>query len=396
MHGVRHRVHRHAAVRRAEPGDQRLPRQRHLHRLGRRRSRRGVAARARRRAPISTATLRRATDIRRLLTCNNTTALQVAAAQVPEFTVVLVVVNSTIYGGSGGRCRHLLARRRRHRDRHPRDGSHRFRAGRRVCVLCRRQRNRSRSPSGRVSRPSPTSRPTPTANTLKWRWAVACGDGDPDDEQSGLRARWTLGPARCRPARSGCSKARTTTIAAASGRNTTARCAALGVPFCRVCRQVIWNRIGPLATLQARARTPITVVARYPEHLDVFAVANNGRTMSNWWDQSTAGRVGSTCRAASRRRAASGSPVTSIARIAGHLDLFTVGTDNRVYSCWWDVTSGWIRLVPHWQPAVSSRFHRQRRRAATPIISIYSPPRPTAASCRRGGTRAPAGRSGSR
>src|SRR5215475_12719559 len=43
-----------------------------------------------------------ANNIRRLLVCNSTTALQVAAAQVPEFTVVLVVVNSTIYGGSGG------------------------------------------------------------------------------------------------------------------------------------------------------------------------------------------------------------------------------------------------------------------------------------------------------
>src|SRR5262245_51788042 len=38
-------------------------------------------------------------NIRRLLLCNVTTALQVAAAQVPEFTVVLIVVNSTIYGG---------------------------------------------------------------------------------------------------------------------------------------------------------------------------------------------------------------------------------------------------------------------------------------------------------
>lgn len=41
-------------------------------------------------------------NIRRLLLCNTTTALQVATAQVPEFTVVLVVVNSTIYGGAGG------------------------------------------------------------------------------------------------------------------------------------------------------------------------------------------------------------------------------------------------------------------------------------------------------
>lgn len=43
-----------------------------------------------------------ANNIRRLLVCNTTTALQVAATQVPEFTVAVVVVNSTIYGGSGG------------------------------------------------------------------------------------------------------------------------------------------------------------------------------------------------------------------------------------------------------------------------------------------------------
>ena len=43
-----------------------------------------------------------ANGIRRLLVCNATTALTVAAAQVPEFTVVLVIVNSTVYGGSGG------------------------------------------------------------------------------------------------------------------------------------------------------------------------------------------------------------------------------------------------------------------------------------------------------
>ncbi len=40
--------------------------------------------------------------IRRALGCNNTTALTVAAGQVPEFDVALVVVNSTIYGGTGG------------------------------------------------------------------------------------------------------------------------------------------------------------------------------------------------------------------------------------------------------------------------------------------------------
>ncbi len=61
----------------------------------------------------------------------------------------------------------------------------------------------------------------------------------------------------------------------------------LGVPLCRVCRQVIWNRLGPLATLPGRTKTPLQVIAHYPEHLDVFGVAADGRTLSNWWDQSS-------------------------------------------------------------------------------------------------------------
>lgn len=40
--------------------------------------------------------------IRRLLLANTTTVLTTAAAQVPEFTLALLVVNSTVYGGAGG------------------------------------------------------------------------------------------------------------------------------------------------------------------------------------------------------------------------------------------------------------------------------------------------------
>ncbi len=43
-----------------------------------------------------------ANGLRRLLVCNESIALQVALAQLPEFSTVLVVVNSQIYGGSGG------------------------------------------------------------------------------------------------------------------------------------------------------------------------------------------------------------------------------------------------------------------------------------------------------
>ncbi|MET0147165.1 MAG: M64 family metallopeptidase, partial [Ilumatobacteraceae bacterium] len=39
---------------------------------------------------------------RRLLLVNNSTALSVASAQVPEWHMVMVIVNSTVYGGAGG------------------------------------------------------------------------------------------------------------------------------------------------------------------------------------------------------------------------------------------------------------------------------------------------------
>ena len=39
---------------------------------------------------------------RRLLLVNNATALSVAGAQVPEWHMVMVIVNSTVYGGAGG------------------------------------------------------------------------------------------------------------------------------------------------------------------------------------------------------------------------------------------------------------------------------------------------------
>ena len=51
-----------------------------------------------------------------------------------------------------------------------------------------------------------------------------------------------------------------------------------------------------------------------------------------------AGHHGSRFRAASRRP---GRPSPRSRAIPFHLDLFTVGTDNRVYSCWWDERSGW-------------------------------------------------------
>ena len=135
----------------------------------------------------------------------------------------------------------------------------------------------------------------------------------------------------------------------------------LGVPFCHVCRQVIWNRIAPLAALPARPRTAITVVDRYPEHIDVFAVAADGRTMSNWWDVNSGWAGWFQLMGGIASPGGAGSPITAIARYSGHLDIFTVGTDNRVYTAWWDVSSRMASMGSPRHPGLPPRFHRERR-----------------------------------
>ena len=249
-------------------------------------------------------------------------------------------------------------------------------------------------PAGEPSEPNVTT--NTDRNTLKWRWAVASSTAIPDDEQSRRATRWTRVRARCRQERSVCSKALITITAARFRPEYDCKMRALSVPFCRICRQVIWNRIGPLATLQARARTPITVVARYPEHLDVFAVANNGRTMSNWWDASSGWAGWFHVQGGIASPGGSGSPVTAIAPLLrasrslhgrhgqSRLQLL-VGCLERL-----------APMVPDRQSAVSSGLHRQCRQP------LHRPSRSLHDRVRRPrhvhvvGRRARAGRTGSR
>ena len=136
-------------------------------------------------------------------------------------------------------------------------------------------------------------------------------------------------------------------------------------------------------------------MARFPDHLDLFTTASDGRIMSTWWNART--RLGQLVPGLGRRGVA-GSPVTAIARYSSHLDLFvhrhrqshlqhlvarsgdwagwfnvsggvgnaggqvaaisrvtehidlfTVGADGLVYSTWWDGATaagpGWFQSV---------------------------------------------------
>ena len=78
--------------------------------------------------------------------------------------------------------------------------------------------------------------------------------------------------------------------------------------------------------------SPITVVSRRPDHLDLFVTGTDGRIYSTWWHegQGWAGWFN-----VSGGAAALGSPIDAIARFPEHLDLFVTGTDGRIYSTWW-------------------------------------------------------------
>ena len=277
--------------------------------------------------------------IRRLLLVNSTTALQVGAAQVPEFSLVLVVVNSTIYGGAGGSVGTFsLANGATeiaiHEAGHTAFGladEYQYYAG-------GNETGHDHHPAGEPSQPNVTV--NTNRATLKWGWAVAATTALP-----------TMSNPNCATVDNRASTAPAGTVGLFEGAHYyhcgayrpehNCKMLSLGQPFCRVCRQVIWNRIAPLAALPAKATTPISAVARASTHLDVFAVATNGRTMSNWWDGSSGWAGWFHVSGGIASPGGGGSPVTSIARNPNHLDLFTVGTDNRVWSCWWDSATGW-------------------------------------------------------
>ncbi len=283
-------------------------------------------------------------NIRRLLLCNNATALQVAASRVPEFNIALVVVNSTIYGGSGGSvATYSLAANAAEIALHEMGHSAFGLADEYEYYAGGNEVGHDHHPPGEPSEPNVTT--NTNRNTLKWRWAVDSATALP-----------TMNNPNCSQIDNRPNQVPDGTVGLFEGAHYyhcgayrpeyNCKMRGLGVPFCRICRQVIWNRIIPLLTLTARDLTPINVIARYPEHLDVFAIASDGRTMSNWWDHTSGWAGWFHVKGGIASPGGTGSPITAVARYAGHLDLFTIGTNNKVYSCWWNAKTGWHNWFP--------------------------------------------------
>ena len=163
--------------------------------------------------------------IRRLLVCDAGLAVTTANGQVSNWDAILVVVNSTEYGGSGDRSRST-------RSRPPQSRSH-----------CTRWATPpSASPTSTSTTPAaPAGRPATTSTRRASRASPTSRSRRIGPRSSGgtwfcrrLRSRRpatrtarsaTRRPTRPRSARSASSKARTTRTAAHSARRSTAACA---------------------------------------------------------------------------------------------------------------------------------------------------------------------------
>jgi IgA Peptidase M64 len=177
----------------------------------------------------------------RLLTCNTATALLVAAQEVPEFTVCLVAVNSTTYGGSGGSVGTFSLADGAleiaiHELGHTAFGladEYDFWAG-------GDEPNQAQHPPGEPSQPNVTLN-TDRA-TLKWTWAV----------EAGTRLPTTSNPNCALPDTQdnpfpvdtvGCYEGAHYFHCGAYRPQHTCKMRSLGVPFCRVCEAAIGRRL---------------------------------------------------------------------------------------------------------------------------------------------------------
>jgi IgA Peptidase M64 len=179
--------------------------------------------------------------LRRLLVCDESIALQVAMAQIPEFSIALVVVNSQIYGGSGGSVGvYSLAPGATEIALHEMGHSAFGLADEYAYYSGGVEPDHDHHPPLEPSEPNVTT--SVARPTLKWSWAV--------DSTTALP---TMSNPDCASVDSSPSPVPAGTVGLFEGAHYyhcgayrpeyDCKMRALGVPFCRVCRQAIITRV---------------------------------------------------------------------------------------------------------------------------------------------------------
>ncbi|MFG3266417.1 M64 family metallopeptidase [Streptomyces bobili] len=178
--------------------------------------------------------------IRRLLVCNNSTVLQTAAAQVPEFTVALVVVNSTIFGGSGGSVgTYSLADGATEIALHEIGHTAYGLADEYAFYADENETGHDYHPFGEPAEPNVTTRTERTS--LKWGWTVAGTTALPTMSNPNC-AKVDTRPSTVPAGRVGCFEGAHYYHCRAFRPEHNCKMRELGNPFCQVCLQVIRAR----------------------------------------------------------------------------------------------------------------------------------------------------------
>ena len=119
-----------------------------------------------------------------------------------------------------------------------------------------------------------------------------------------------------------------------------------------------WGDHGPFNIAppgSAEEGSAITVVARMPDHLDVFWVTRDGAIGSNWWTAApgTSWADHGAFRIAPAGSARPGSALAVVARTPDNLDVYWVTPDGAVASNWWFAAPGaswadhgWFTITP--------------------------------------------------
>ena len=117
-----------------------------------------------------------------------------------------------------------------------------------------------------------------------------------------------------------------------------------------------WWRIGDVVAPQG---APVHVVSRSTDKLDIFVSDTQGRVMSAAWEPAFGSSWHGWWHINNGYTSAPGAPVTAVSRGHDKLDIFTVGTDSRVWTAAWDaaVAGGWrgwwqvgTLVAPHGAP----------------------------------------------
>jgi hypothetical protein len=102
-----------------------------------------------------------------------------------------------------------------------------------------------------------------------------------------------------------------------------------------------WFQIHPETIF--RRDQEVVAVARVPEQIDLFTVGHDGAVWTSWWHgEGDPGGWRPWFQIRPETRFAVTSRVTAIARSFDHLDLFVTGLDGAVWSTWWhEDAEGW-------------------------------------------------------